>query len=285
MRLRKGVLGLNERLCDYLQAKAAAFAFPGRGASLPPVLLIALPKSGSTYMQRALGRTLRVQVQHFSAAGISGSSFRLADLCRFAEGNVISREHLQPRAISPKLLGEYGINKAVLHVRDPRDAIVSWTRHMDRSLATRGLRFVELSCEMAVPAVYRDWDFARRLEWQVENKLPDFVRWIERWLALVAGNSDVEFLITDYAELADDARGLVIRILDFYGIEHKPEWISMPSVAYGKNNIFSDLETRDSADWMAEMSRDVLAAAHAQMPAALARRFGWPHPEQASNDR
>jgi hypothetical protein len=281
MRLRRRVLRLNDALCDFLRARAVAFACPGRGARLPPVLLIALPKSGSTYMQHALSRTLRVQVRHFSAAGICGSSFRLADLCRFAEGNVISREHLQPREISPKLLGAYGIGKAVLHVRDPRDAIVSWTRHMDRSLEARGLRFVELSCEMAVPDAYPAWGFDRRLEWQVHNKLPDFIRWIERWLALTESSSAVEFMITDYAELTKDAPDLVKRILDFYAIDHKPEWISMPPVAYGKNNIFSDLERRQPTDWMIQMPREVLAAANASMPVALARRLGWPHPDRA----
>ena len=283
---RKRLYDLSERVTDYVMDRAATFAFPGRDAPLPPVLLIALPKSGSVYLQRALRRTLRVQVHHITGGGMSGSSFRHVNLCRFEQGNVVSREHLQPRAVSVKVLARHGISKAVLHVRDPRAAIVSWTRHMDRMLDSRGLRAVELSCELPMPDAYSSWDFSRRLHWQVENKMPDFVRWIEDWLALVESGLDVDFLVTDYAELQDDSRRLVARILEFYGIAYDPEWISLPSTRFGRNNIYTVLENSGDRStssigearmrrWATQMSREALAAAHALLPTPLADRFGW----------
>lgn len=279
MKLNKRIYSLSEKFADFLVERATPLGFPARGSKFPPVLMIALPKSGSIYLQRALGRTLQVQVHHFSAAGISGSSFALRDLTRFAAGNVISREHLQPREVSLKVLGNYGINRAVLHVRDPRGAMISWTKHMDRALAARGLRYVELSCEMLVPDSYEKWDFNDRLKWQVENKMPDFVRWIEGWLTLTEKDWGVEFLITDYGDLQKDGRALVTRILDFYRIPYQPDWISMPTTEYGKNNIYSNLKD-EAADalpsWAKQMPADLLATANAMLPATLRDRFGWP---------
>lgn len=279
---RKWIYDVSEKFTEYLLDRTAAFAFPGRETPLPPVLLIALPKSGSIYLQRAVRRTLRVPVHHIAAAGMSGASFRHADLCRFEQGNVVCREHLQPRAFTLKVLARHGVKRAVLHLRDPRAAIVSWTRHMDRLLTSRGLRSVELSCETAVPDAYQHWGFERRLDWQVENKMPSFVRWIEDWLKLVAGSRDVEFLVTDYAELCEDGRGLVARILDFNGIDYRPDWISMPSTRFGKNNIFSIIEARQPTGakrvppWISFMPPEILRAANARLPDVLVDRFDWP---------
>jgi hypothetical protein len=275
---RKRIYDVSERFTDYLMDQAAALAFPGRDARLPPVLVIALPKSGSVYLQRALRRTLRVPVHHIASGGMSGASFGHADLCRFEQGNVVSREHLQPRAFSLKVLAKHGVRKAVLHVRDPRAAIVSWTRHMDRILESRGFRSVELSCEIAVPEDYPAWSFDQRLCWQVVNKMPSFVRWIEDWLLLAESSRDVDFLITDHAELSRDGRGLVERILDFHGIAYDPKWIFMPSTRFGRNNIFSMLEAPCPAKipaWVRLMPPEALDAADALLPDRLAKRFGW----------
>ena len=277
MRLYK----LSERLTGSFMDRMAGLAYPGRGGPLPPVLLVAQPKSGSVYLQRALRRTLRVQIRHISAGGMSGSTFDQYNLGRFECGNVVSREHLQPRRFSLEVLARHGVRKVVLHMRDPRAAIVSWTRHMDRTLERRGFRSVELSCELPMPEAYIDWGFAQRLHWQVENKLPLFVRWIEDWLALVATSRDVEFLVTDYRALCEDARGLVVRILEFYEIDYAPDWISMPVVRVGKNNIYTLPESIEQPvevahpAWAEAMSAETLQAANALVPAALIDRFGW----------
>lgn len=276
---------LGERIADSLLDQVAAFAFPGRESPLPSVLIVALPKSGSVYLLRALRRALRVQVHHIGGAGMSGSTFSEAHLRRFAQGNLVSREHMQPQAFALSALSRYGIRKMVLHVRDPRAAIVSWTRHMDRILESRGFRAAELSCEMTMPEAYPDWSFAERLHWQVENKMPQFVRWIVDWLELVEISRDVEFLITDYRALSDDARGLVTRILEFYGIDYGPDWISMPVVRLGKNNIYtlpdpaplgkSQQGSNTLPSWAAAMPAETLQAANVRVPAVLSERFGW----------
>jgi hypothetical protein len=264
--------------------KVAAHAYPGRGGGLPPVLLIAMPKSGSIYIQRALSRSLRVPIQHVVAGGLWGSTFRDPDLRRFELGNVVAREHLQPRAFMLKAMAQHGITKAVLHVRDPRAAIVSWTKHMDRIMETRGFRSVELACEVDMPDAYKTWSFEQRLRWQVDHKLQSFVRWIEDWLVLVANSRDVEFLVTDYGALQRDGLKLITQILDFYGIAYAPDWIQMPSTQFGKNNIFTVLDQPSAGEappakhppsWATQMPPDVFEAANALVPASLCDRFGW----------
>lgn len=277
---RKRIFDISERLSGYLLGQLSGWAFPGRDRPLPPVLVIALPKSGSIYLQRALRRTLRVPIHHFSSGGMFGASFGEADLRRFARGNVVSREHLQPRDFSLNVLARHGVRRAVLHLRDPRAAIVSWTRHMDRVLELRGFRAVELSCELPMPEAYPEWSFDRRLQWQVENCLPGFVRWIEDWLALVERSSMVEFLVTDYEELSDDCGRLIGRILEFNGIAFEPDWISLPVRRRGANNIYSELDSLEPGDagsprWATAMSPGILRVANDLVPDRLIDRFRW----------
>jgi hypothetical protein len=247
-------------------------AYPGRGGvGLPPVFMIALPKSGSIYIQRTLRRTLRVPVQHVGSRGMSGSSFDRPSLVRFEQGNAVCREHLQPNAFLISMLAAYNVRRIVLHIRDPRAAIVSWTRHMESILERNGLRAVSLACECVVPEAYATWDFNRRLHWQIVNVLPKFVRWIENWLALSEANPEVRFLVTDYAEFASDNRAFIVKLLTFYEIPFQADWISLPVVRVGKNNIRST----PGANIRAQMPGDLCEFADRLTPQALCERFSW----------
>jgi hypothetical protein len=127
-----------------------------------------------------------------------------------------------------------------------------------------------------MPEAYSGWSFEQRLSWQVANKMPSFVRWIEDWLQLVETSRDVKFLVTDYRALCDDPSGLLKRILDFHEIAYKPDWITMPVVRVGKNNIFTlpDAAAPRPA-WMTAMSAETLQAANAGVPSCLLERFDW----------
>jgi hypothetical protein len=246
-------------------------AYPGRGDWLPPVLIVALPKSGSIYIQRALRRTLRVPVLHIAADGMSGTSFSSANLAKFGEGSVVSREHLQPSAFLLTMLAAYNVRRIVLHFRDPRSAITSWTRHMDSTLERRGLRAVSLACERMVPEEYTCWEFNQRLHWQIVNVMPKFVSWIENWLELSKSNPDVKFLITDYQEFARDNRAFIIKVLGFYEIPFQPNWLSLPAVRVGKNNIRTEPGTALSDS----MPNELLDLADSLVPKALHEKFSW----------
>ena len=186
--------------------------------TLPPVLMFALPKSGSIFIQRALRRSLEVQVLHVSGAGFGGAWFSYSELSRFAKGNVVSREHIGARPEYPKVLAGFNIRRAAVHVRDPRGAILSWTNHMERQLPVRGLDYVAFSCEQAVPDAYLKWSFEERLRWQIEHFMPKMVSWIEGWLALANSTEEMTFLFTDYAELKKDSRAYIEKLLAFYQI-------------------------------------------------------------------
>ena len=273
-RVEKAVTGYIDRLRPW--------AYPAHGTELPPVLVFAQVKSGSVFIQRALRRTLEVEVRHISGAGLSGGWFSYPELSRFAKGNAVSREHMQARAEFPEILAAFNIRRAVIHIRDPRAVIVSWTRQMDRNLPDRGLRYVAFSCEQAVPELYLQWSFEQRLRWQVENVMPRMVAWTEGWVDLADRSDKVKFLVTDYAELAQDSRDFIRKLLDFHEIPYREDWLKIPRHEVGRNNIHSIGRQQSGPDGSSPgsesrspMHGEILELATAAIPPRLIERFGW----------
>jgi hypothetical protein len=239
-------------------------AFPGRGGErLPPLMLVTLPKAGSVYIHGALRRTLRVPMLKVACPGIHEQTLDHRRLAKFAKGNAVCREHFAARDFIVEGLRMAGIRKMVVHVRDPRAAILSWTRNMDRVLATAGPVGVILDNEQMTPGEYADWDFERRLEWQVDNHLPRYVAWIEGWMQLK---------VTTYEEFARDNRAFVEGLLRFFEIKVDPSWIAIAPYEVGRANIHN-IEKKSLAE---AMGARLYERATRQLPDALAERFHWP---------
>jgi hypothetical protein len=274
--LGKRLYDLAERLGERAEALLHPYAFPGRGRPLPPIMLITLPKSGSIFIHGAIRRTLRVPMLKVSYSITFGTSFDYERLRKLAKGNAVCREHFTADDFLVDALRREGIRNIVLHIRDPRSAVVSWTRNMDRSVRDYGITGAMLHCQQIVPDEYKDWDFHQRLSWQVEHTLPRYVAWIADWLALIDRAPDVKFLVTTYEEFAADNRGFVERLLKFFGVPYEPSWISIPNYRVGHNNVFhvADKSTRD------EMGDALYRQASGMIPEPLLRRFGWPDDSQ-----
>jgi len=226
---------VSENLLSWLQPRA----YPGRGRRFPPILIVAMPKSGSVYIQRALSRTLQIPVRHVGGSGMFGASFGVKEIDTFKQGNVISREHLQPRDYQMALLRQYGIDRLVFHARDPIEVIESWTRYIDRGLISHGAGFATLCCEQVVPEVYLTWPHQDRLHWQIENQLPRLVQWTADWLDLAKQETPIAIHVATYAQLASDAPDYLEKILAFYEIDYQQDWLSLPPVRAGKHNVYT----------------------------------------------
>jgi hypothetical protein len=270
-RTAKRIFNFVESVSDSAKSALVGSVYPGRGDRLPPVLLFAQPKSGSTYIHRALRQTLRVPFMRVGAGGVFDAAMRYSELQRFAKGNAVCREHLPARRHLLDAVRGVGIDKVVLHVRDPRYSIVSWTKMIDRFVEARGMPGALLTCEMTMPDTYASWEFPDRLKWQIENYMPRQVEWIEKWLALAEEESGVEILITKYEEFSEDPRAYLRRLLTFYQIPFEESWIKLPDDQVGKNNIFSE----KTGDRWAGLDGGLKLSANNLVPAALRARFDW----------
>jgi hypothetical protein len=238
------------------------------------ILLNTLPKSGSVFLYRTLSESLRVPSMHL------GNNYGLIDqispekLHTFVAGSFVAQSHLAPSPENLRQLSHFGC-RVVLHIRDPRQALLSWLHHLDR---IRDNAEALLLCAAQPPARYFEWDLARKLDWQIDHYLPLEIDWLRGWVAIHDRHHDTPVLLTTYEELTADIGKLCRRICDFAGIEsNRFRLVDIPKT------IDVHFRSGDDNEWRRVYSPAQIARANAMLAGELASRFGWltaPMPEE-----
>ena len=103
----------------------------------------------------------------------------------------------------------------VIHVRDPRQATLSYIHNLIRNQKEKPI----LNKMEILPDEYIKWDFASQVDYQIDHRIPFLISWIEGWLD---ADEDPDFqtkiLFTTFEHFKKDKREFINRILDFYQI-------------------------------------------------------------------
>jgi hypothetical protein len=86
----------------------------------------------------------------------------------------------------------------------------------------------DISSELT-PEEYLSWPFHKQIDWHIERHLISLVRWLRQWLDIAGKRSSPEVLWTNYDELVNDERALLVRIFDFHGIPANGLALKAPS--------------------------------------------------------
>lgn len=254
-----------QRVLDF----AHRHAYPARGRNFPPILINTLPKSGSVFLRRHLGQILQVDGIRIKWGGLTKPTIADPKVETLSKGNLICQEHLPPEEHILASLEEK-VPRFVLHVRDPRQALVSWTHHINH-IHSIGLHVATFQgVEGRLPPGYFDRTVGEQLAWQVENYLPRSSKWISDWLSIVDKPGGLSILVTTFDELAADGRKILERILDFYRIDYDPKWIKVDPPVPGKKHY-----RVGGADWRSAYTPDLLDRATAMISERERQRFGW----------
>lgn len=186
-------------------------------ARLPSILINTMPKSGSIYLSRMVASSLGIEFSLKPLAhGFFPNYFMIPDaLERFSGGDVLRQEHFDASPINLTLCGR-NIDRMVLHVRDPRQAMLSWTHHVNRLLKLHP-NSINFTIHQP-PDGFLDWRFDDQLDWHIDRHLVSLVAWLRQWLMTDQTKSSLKILWTTYEELVNDERVLFDRILEFHQI-------------------------------------------------------------------
>lgn len=190
-------------------------------------------------------------------------------MARFTDGRVVRQEHFDAKPLTINWLGRY-TDRMILHLRDPRQATLSWLHH-----ANRLAREHPDACNYTVhslPQGYLEWPFDRQLDWQIETHMASLAAWLRGWLSYVDGaERDLRVMTTRYEDMVADELGFFARVLEFYGIPdalfvHRPaEKTLAHNYRRGEPGewlrVFSSAQKARSVDLI---GRDILA------------HFNWP---------
>ena len=239
-----------------------------RRRGIPGIAFVAMMKSASEFIHDNLLRALEAPEILISIGTVPRDRLIDAAVRRLATGGAVSRSHISSDNL-PALVAN-GVNRLVLHVRDPRQVTVSWTHHM-RRLGRAEFRHGAATYDPPLPAAFRDWPLRRQLDWAVENYLPGQLQWLEDWAAaLDRHRGAVSVLVSTFEEFRADQDAFFRRVADFFGLaEFQVPGLSDQSAAAMRNFRLGHVD-----EWRTVLSAEQLKAFRARFE-PVAERFGW----------
>lgn len=215
---------------------------------VPFIMLNTLPKSGSIFLRESLVRGLGIPAREISCGYFPMDLADLRKLSDAAAGNTVAQAHLDPNPTNLRLLKEH-TSGVVLHLRDPRQALLSWVHHV-KSYADAG-RLHQTMVTPPPPPALMAMNLTSIIDWHLVHHFPNMLDWMERWLAHVESGAGPQVLVSHYQDFHADAHGSICRILDFYEIPrwayHSPEIPRDRSTHFRKGELEEWREVFNSA--------------------------------------
>lgn len=149
---------------------------------LPPMLLITVPKSASESIWNLLAERLGFAQSHVSIGLFPDCCLVPPRVRQLAAGGVIAKEHILPTAHNLRVLQAHGIDRLLVHLRDPRQAMLSWAHFVRDDVSRRAL--APIWRKIVPPAGVLETGLGATLDWCLEHYLPRLVEFMTSWLGL-----------------------------------------------------------------------------------------------------
>jgi hypothetical protein len=237
---------------------------------LPPILLNALPKSAGTYIRATLEKGLDLRNLSFEVGTYPYTSVDYRKFDDFVRGGGIVHHHLRHQEPSQWYL-KRGNVRTVLHLRDPRASVLSWTHHLRgyQDKLRSDPTYLTQHAVFALNEKYFALPFSAQIDLTIEHYLPIFMDWLTGWLQIEA-RGELPILITHFEEFARDRSSFFDRILDFYEIPHAT--FVDPQLPPGVETRF---RSGQIDEWRGVFSQAQQEKIRAAIPRDLFERFGW----------
>ncbi len=189
-------------------------------AGSPAILLCALPKSASVFLWVTLAALLKIPMCRIAIGDFLDAKVVPAWAETFARGSAVTHDHLAATAENLEGLAAAGLSRIYVHVRDPRQAVLSKV-HMMRSDMRRRIRKGNASesdhrLGNADPGVLIDGI--------LEHQLKANVEWIGGWLrAQEHDRAAFDIRVGSFEEMHVDNVAYLEGILSFFGAQGRPD--------------------------------------------------------------
>lgn len=239
-----------------------------RSRGLPPVLLVTVPKSASETVWSRLSDGLRLPRAHLSLGLFPHCLLLPARVRAFAEGGMAAKEHILPTPHNLRALAAAGVERLVVHLRDPRQCLLSWAHFVLDSVARR--RLGPLWRDTVPPKRVLDAGLAAVLDWCIGQVLPHHLRFVRAWLGVATAGTGPRIRFTTFEQFLADPDGHLARLLAWFGVDPA----LCDRAAAGRA---ADVHRRrgEAEEWRRVLDRDQRRRLASLWDAELAERFGW----------
>ncbi len=167
-----------------------------------PLFLNALPQSGTFYISETLCdyyhmQTYRVSKRTFPKDRIFENAFS-----RFIDQSHVRMvvAHADPSEENIDLLHRE-LGQWILHVRDPRDALISWVDFVDRH---QQHAYTLGRVPPLPPTDYFDWNREAKINWQIEHFYTFSIQWLEQWVDILDSHPELDVKVTSFERMVKD---------------------------------------------------------------------------------
>jgi hypothetical protein len=138
------------------------------------LVIISLPKSGTTFVLRAVQETLRcVEIDFSDASGktLPETGINLKKFEEFIKSErSFGGHHISSLPENLEILERYGVTKIVLLLRDPRATLISWWHHLERP-------DVKMSTAQQEVRSYDSMSANEKLAFLIDTRFDRFQKW------------------------------------------------------------------------------------------------------------
>jgi hypothetical protein len=253
-----------------IRSDANGFAARRAGGSargIPTMLITTLPKSASESIWNKLAEGLGLGQCYLSLGLFPDCTLIPARVRRASGGGLIVKEHVAPTTHNLDTLTASGLNRVIVHHRDPRQATLSWA-HFARDDINQRL-MAPLWRKIVPPSAVLARDLAAILDWCIEHYLPLLIAFLRDWQAVERERRlGMSVMFLSFEQFRTNPNAYFDRVLGFYGIA---------------KDLFAaaaEAETVHLRKGQVDEWRGVFSAAQQQrawdrIPADMAAAFGW----------
>jgi tetratricopeptide (TPR) repeat protein len=227
---------------------------------LPSAVLISMGKSASIAVGNIFSSGYRMPSFAYCLTHLRVIDSWARD---YARGGACYVTHLDPSRDAVQRLKAAGLNKIIVHVRDPRQALVSLVHHFDR--------YPDQLVQ------YRSTtDGGHAVSQRAMNVLPLYavsIDWIKGWLDL---EPEIDVLFSTFEDFVKDRKAFVDRYLEFHGGDRAYfDW----NDAFGEHTGIDDhFRSGRTDEWREVFSREDAEYLTSLLPLRIKERFGWSDP-------
>lgn len=233
----------------------------------PAMLITTMPKSASESIWNRLAEGLGLGQCYFSLGLFPDCCLVPSRVWFVSQGGVISKEHICATPHNLRTLKTHGITRVIAHLRDPRQAVLSWVHFVRDDVSQRLL--APLSRKIVPPSGTFDLPLEGQIDWGIDNYLPHLMNFVRGWMEADSDpDSGVSVAFLSFEQFRVEPEAYIDRALDFYGIDKATFRTEAEAETVHLRKGLID-------EWREVFTPAQQARAWELIPGDLAERHGW----------
>lgn len=239
----------------------------GLRRGVPSFVIAALGKSASASLTQTISQVLNIPIGNLSWSNFGREGRIVPMFARLiARGGAVTHEHYSATPDNLATLERAGVRRLYAHVRDPRQALISYIHHERWKQAGKRPEYFD-----------RDHYDQKLTDEEITSAINGIyqvmVRWIGDWVAAADdGSCPIDVKVDSFERMTRERDGFYADLFKHFGVETTAEEVSG---LIGSAEVRANYRRGVSGEWHDVLAAHDRARVSNMLPADLKDRFDW----------